>query len=236
MGYTGAAMTDEELLHLVRRTEFRRKFGTVLLLVGAVVAAAGLTQFIPVGEDHLPNRWIVCGAIAIVCFAAGAALRFAGRLPPEARAGRVAMLRAERMRTGRQAAFLLMPLSLGFMLTNVMGSTARLVAGLPIRHLDMFVVASFIVFLIVFALLLAGRGLDRWARPVLDDELSREFRGKAFQFGYAILLPGVACLFVIGLFKPNEAVILAPLLAALGVGGPALRLWSLERSAGPAET
>src|ERR1700722_17607122 len=105
MGYREAAMTDEELLKLVRRTEFRRKFGTILLLLAVVVLAAGLTQFIPVGADYLPNRWIVCGAIAAVCVAAGLTLRITGGLPPEASAGRVAMLRAERMRTGRQAAF-----------------------------------------------------------------------------------------------------------------------------------
>ena len=68
--------------------------------------------------------------------------------------------------------------------------------------------------------------------PVLDDELSRELRSKAIQFGYVTLLPGVAGLFVVGLLNRNLAIELAPVLAAIGVAGPAVRLYWLERAAG----
>ena len=141
------------------------------------------------------------------------------------------MIRAERLQSRRRRAFLIMPLSLILMLTGVIRATGHVMDGATMRHFEIFEVGCFLFFLGAFAFLIAGRGMGRWARPVLDDEVSRAFRGRALQFGYFILLPGVAALYVVGLFSRELAVELAPVLAALGICGPAVRLYLLERSA-----
>jgi hypothetical protein len=226
-------MADEELMGVVRRFELRCKIGNVLVLLGLIAALAAVIQLIP-GDpaDADPGLVFICWGVAAICVAAGLALRlFGGRMPPEAKTQRIAMMRAEQLQAKRQAAFLLMPLSLAFMLMSVVSAASKVANGTPLRHMDMFTAGCFVFFLLAFTWLLAGRGLDRWARPVLDDELSREFRGRALQFGYFILLPGVAALFVLSLVRRDLAIELTPILAALGVGGPALRLFFLERSA-----
>ncbi len=226
-------MSDEELLKAVGVLERRRMFGKILVVLAVVAVAAGATQFLP-GDvaDAGSRRWLIFAAVAAVCLAAGLALILSAPIPAEARRGALAMARAETLQTRRQASFVLMPLSLGLMLNGVLRAAGHALDGMPLRHLDMFIIGAFVAFLLVFALLLAGRGLDRWARPVLDDELSRALRGQALQLGYAILLPGVAILFVVGLFNRVAAIELAPILAALGIAGPALRLVWLERAAG----
>jgi hypothetical protein len=225
---------DEQLLALAKRSELRRKIGLALLMCAALAAVAAVAELMPLGpvDPSDANLWMICGGVAAVALAAGLALRFTAQIPAEARRGRLAMIRAEQSQGKRQLAYLLMPLSLGMMLIGVVETTSRIAAGALITREELFTVTCFLAFLAAFALLLAGRGLDRWAAPVLDDELSRELRAKAIQFGYAILLPGIAGLFVVGLINRNLAIELTPVLAAIGVAGPALRLFWLERAAG----
>jgi hypothetical protein len=197
-----------------------------------ILALAGLTQLIPgdLGDDN-PMRLIGFCAVGGMLAVLGGALLLASPIPAEAKVGRVAMLRAEHLQVRRQGAFLIMPVSLTLLLVGVSRATGHVVDGLPLRHLDMVSVFGFCLFVLLFALLLAGGGLDRWARPVLDDESSRQFRGQALQLGYLILLPGVVALFAVSLVWRNLAMELVPFLAALGVGAPAIRLVWLERSA-----
>ncbi len=226
-------MSDDEVMAAARRGEVRRMIGKMLFILGLVAIGAGATQFLP-GDpaDAGSARWMIFAAVAAVCLLAGVTLIVTGRVPPEARDGRVGMLRAERLQRRRQVAFILMPLSLVMQLSGVIRATDEIFAGAPVRHLDLFILGAFVVFVLLFGLLLGGWGLDRWARPVLDDELSRELRGRALQFGYFMLMPGLTALFIVGLFHPNLAIELTPILAVIGVGGPALRLFWLERSAG----
>lgn len=225
-------MTEAEILGAVRRFETRRKIGKGLLAFGLVGAALIAVQFIPfVQRDDDATASMVIAAAAAISVAAGLALLFTGRMPEEGRSPRIAMLRAEQLQSKRQIAFLLMPVSLLFMLVGVVGAADHVLHGRPLRDVELFSIICFLFFLVAFALLLAGRGLDRWAKPVLDDELSRALRAKALQFGYLVLLPGVGALFAIGLYARDLAIELAPVLAALGVAAPALRLYLLERAA-----
>lgn len=225
-------MGEEEILRTVRGLETRRKSGRAMMVLGVLSVMAGLTQLIP-GDpgDNNPMRLIgFCAAGGVLVVLGGMLIVFSP-IPAAAKTGRLAMLRAEQLQVRRQAAFLLMPVSLTMMLIGVTRATGHLADGVPLRHVEMVSIFCFCLFVIVFALLLAGRGLDRWARPVLDDETSRQFRGQALQLGYMILLPGVVALFAVSLVWRNVAMELVPFLAVLGVGGPALRLFWLERSA-----
>jgi hypothetical protein len=225
-------MTEAEIMVAVRRIDTRRKVGKGFLGFGIVVAAAAAVQLLPGDAGHVGIvETLAFAATAAVCLIVGATLVFSGRIPLEARTERISMMRAEQFQARRRSAFLLMPLSLAFMLMGAVGAAVHVMNGQPVRHVEMFSVAAFVIFLLAFGFLVGGRGVGRWARAVLDDEVSQAFRGKALQFGYMILLPGVAALYVVGLFNRNLSVELAPIVAALGVAGPAVRLFLLERAA-----
>ena len=226
-------MADEEILALARRVDVRRKVGLACVLLGLVVLGAGASQYTPgdpieFSPQVLETVFISGGLMVVI----GGLLMLFSRTPPEARAGRLAMMRAERMRSKRNTAFLLMPLSLGLMLMGVIQALNKFNGGLPIAHIQVFEVCAFVAFMLAFVALLSGRGLDRWARPVLDDELSRQIRGRALGLGYLVMSVGLAGLVATSLFDRNLTIDLIPVLAALGVGSASLRLFWLERAAG----
>ena len=96
----------------------------------------------------------------------------------------------------------------------------------------MFQIGAFVIFMLIFVALLSGQGLDRWSKPVLDDELSRQIRAKALGLGYLVLAGGLGLLVAISLFDRTLTIELIPVLAALGVGSASIRLFWLERAAG----
>jgi hypothetical protein len=226
-------MADEEILDLARRVDFRRKVGLACILLGLVVLGAGASQFTP-GDpiEFSPlvlETVFISGGLMIVI---GGLLMLFNRTPPEARAGRLAMMRAERMRAKRNVAFLLMPLSLGLMLMGVIQALNKVGGPEPLEHVQVFVVCVFVVFILIFVALLSGQGLDRWSKPVLDDELSRQIRAKALGLGYLVTAAGLAGLVATSLFDRALTIDLIPVVAALGVGSASLRLFWLERAAG----
>jgi hypothetical protein len=233
MGYMEPAVSDTEILEAVRRFELWRKVGLALALFGVLVAGALAVDVIPGGDVRFSQpAFLGVSSAAIISIVGGLVLLRLGRLPDEARTPRIAMLRAERLQGRRQLALLLMPVSLACMLIGATEAAAHVANGQAVTHRDMFVVGAFTVLLLFFAAAIAGPSLDRWARPVLDDELSRQLRGRALMFGYAILLPAIALLFAVGLVSRSLAIELVPVVAAVGVAGPAVRLFLLERAAG----
>ncbi|HXQ10915.1 MAG TPA: hypothetical protein VN805_07945 [Caulobacteraceae bacterium] len=225
-------MTENEILGAVRRFEWRRKVGLAAILTGAVFAGAVAVQFVPGDPNHFTLvEFLAVGATAAILLVGGLVLMRLGRIPAEARTPRIAMLRAERLQTRRRLAFMLMPLSLVFMLPATVTAAAHVAAGRPITHIDLFTAAAFTAFSLAFALMIAGRGMNNWAKPVLDDELSRELRSRALAAGYAVVLTGVAAVFVLAFVSRSLAVELIPVVAALGVAAPAIRLFMLERAA-----
>jgi hypothetical protein len=226
-------MTENEILRAVRRFEWRRKVGLGLTLSGVVVAAALAVQFVPGDPDRFGRaEFVGFGGAGVLLIGVGVALMWLGRIPAEARTPRIAMLRAERLQARRNTALLLMPASLACMLPGALRAAGHVADGRPVTHIDMFTVAAFAGFSLLFAFTIAGRGLNAWARPILDDELSRELRRRALGLGYSVLVAGMAALFVVALVSRSLAVELLPIVAALGVAGPALRLFLLERAAG----
>ena len=226
-------MVDEEILALARRVDFRRRAGLGCVLLGLVLLGAGASQFTPGDPIEFSPKVLetvfISGGLMIVI---GGLLMLFNRTPREVRSGRLALMRAERMRAKRNTTFLLMPLSLGLMLMGVIQALNRYTGGFPIQHIQVFEVCAFIFFMLAFVALLSGRGLDRWARPVLDDELSREIRGRALGLGYLVMAVGLAGLVATALFDRALTIDLIPVLAALGVGSASLRLFWLERAAG----
>jgi len=227
-------MADEEILALARRVDMRRRFGLMSILLGLVVVGAGASQFSPGEPIEFPPLVLqavfgVGGAMIVI----GGLVMLFSRTPPEARAGRLAMMRAEGMRARRNAAFLLMPISLVMMLIGVIQALNNFGGDLlPLRHIHVFVVCAFVIFMLIFVALLSGQGLDRWSKPVFDDELSRQIRAKALGLGYLVMAGGLGVLIATSLFDRALTIDLIPVVAALGVGATSLRLVWLERAAG----
>jgi hypothetical protein len=226
-------MVDEEILALARRIDTRRKIGLGCVLFGALTLGAGLSQFTPGDPDRFPPMLFdaVLGGGALLVLI-GVVVMLLSRTPPEARSGRLAMMRAEGLRAKRNVAFMMMPFSLGLMLMGVIRALDSVGAGGLVEHVQIFEVCCFIVFLVAFVAILSGRGLDRWARPVLDDELSRQIRAKALGLGYLVMAMGLAGLVATSLFDRALTIDLIPVVAALGVGTASVRLFWLERAAG----
>ena len=226
-------MVDDEILALARRVDARRKAALAMALFGLVAVGAGLSQFSPGDPERfstLATALTIGGGAAVALI--GGIVMLLSRAPIEARSGRLAMMRAEGMRAKRNVAFMLMPLSLGLMLMGVIHALNKTMEGGMVEHIEVFEVCAFIVFLVIFVAILSGQGLDRWARPVLDDELSRQIRAKALGLGYLVMAVGLAGLVAASLFDRNLTIDLIPVVAALGVGSASLRLFWLERAAG----
>jgi len=225
-------MAEDEILALARRVDLRRKVALMAVLLGMVAVGAGLSQFSPGDPERFPPRVLeaVLGGGGLVILI-GVVTMLVSRTPIEARSGRIAMIRAEGMRAKRNVAFMLMPLSLGLMLMGVIQALNRANGG-NVEHIQIFVICAFIFFLVTFVAILSGRGLDRWARPVLDDELSRQIRGRALGLGYLVMALGLAGLVASSLFNQTLTIDLIPVVAALGVASASLRLFWLERAAG----
>jgi hypothetical protein len=223
---------DNPHIHLSRLDSLRRA-GRISLALGMVATLAALTRLIP-GDEARPPIGLFVGfaVVAVLLLMLGAALLVSGRLPPEARSGPLALARAEQTGRRRQIAYLLMPLSLALQLLGVTQAARHAGEGLAPRRIEIFEVVCFLIFLLLFAVLIGGRGLDRWACPAVEDELAQAFRAQALRLGYVLLLPGLAMLVVLGLFNRTLALELAPVVAAIGVAGPAVRLFLLERAAG----
>lgn len=226
-------MSNIEGLALVRRVSGRRKLGTGLVIAGLIALIAEAAQFLP-GDptDDSLGRRVVIGAVAAICLASGLACLHLWRLPKGPRNRQALMVEAERSQSKRQMAFLLMPLSLALQLPGVIEAVSHLMKGQGVEHLELSILGIFVFFLLAFALLIGGALIDRWCQPVLDDELSRELRRRAVFFGYALLVPGMAIVFLLQLIDRTLAAELTPVVAAIGVGGPALRMFLLERAAG----
>lgn len=209
------------------------KAGRVCIGLGLVAGVAALTQFAP-NQASAPDRALfgTIDVTAVLLLVIGAALLTLRRRSAAPATGPLALARAEQAQTRRQLAYLLIPVSLGLQLMGTLAAAHHAGEGLTLSRLEIFEVACFLSFLLLFAALIGGRGLDRWACPIIDDELAQAFRAQAMKLGYALLLPGLAILVAIGLFRPGMALELLPLVAAIGVGGPALRLFLLERAAG----
>jgi len=209
------------------------KTGRICIGLGLVAGVAALTQFAP-NQAQAPDRAFFAGldSLAVLLLALGGTLLAFRDRRPEPAVGLVALARAEQAQNRRQMAYLLIPVSLALQLFAALRAARRAAEGLILTRIEIFEVACFLAFLLLFAALICGRGLDRWACPTIDDELAQAFRGQAMKLGYVLLLPGLAVLVIIGLIRPALALEVAPLVAVIGVAGPALRLFMLERAAG----
>ena len=84
---------------------------------------------------------------------------------------------------------------------------------------------------VVAAILMGWDGGSRKLKRYLDDEFSRVLRGRAIVFAFFVLLAGATGVYGLGLFQPELAVRLMPMVLGVAGASAGLRFAWLDRKA-----
>lgn len=84
---------------------------------------------------------------------------------------------------------------------------------------------------LIGAMVMNWDGGARKVRKFLEDELTREYRARALTCGFWVLLPGTSALYLFGLWRPEDAIVLFPIVLWAGAATAALRFAQLHRRA-----
>lgn len=225
-------MSEHDLLVAARRRVRWRQAGTASCLAAGLAGLAAALRLVPgdAGDVGWLPSLALGGAAAVLALAGGLLLK-RGRAPKDAQGGRIALLIAEDCRRKRAIAYVLIPVSLLLQLAGATEAARSAALGRPLAHDELIFAAIFTLFLCAFALLLAGRGLDRLARPALDDELARAHRADALALGFGVFTATTAFLLLAALVDRAVALEAAPAAAALPIAATSIRLFLLERAA-----
>ena len=83
----------------------------------------------------------------------------------------------------------------------------RLMHGTGDRHDLMFPAIAALLAWMVPMLVMGWDGESRRERKWLEDELTREWRGRAMALGFLVLLGGMSGLYLVGLWRPDLAMV-----------------------------
>lgn len=109
--------------------------------------------------------------------------------------------------------------------------TGKLLAGEG-DNMDRLMIGVVILYAWLGPLIVLGRGgLTASQRRLLEDELTRHHRAAAAGLGLVLLLAGLSAVIVVGLFQPEWAVRLAPLVLCAAGAATTLRFGWLDRRA-----
>ena len=95
----------------------------------------------------------------------------------------------------------------------------------------MVVSAFATVILILPAMVMNWDGQGRAAKRFLEDELTQAFRARAIATGFWVLLPGALGIYLVGLWRPEQAIVFMPLVLWAGAAAACLRFALLHRAA-----
>lgn len=200
----------------------------VLVAIACVLAGlGGLIDRTGVSETVFAACLI---ALSLIGLAAWTAARAAA---PGADHRRLAGLDGRRDREQRARTSQLLVLPAMLLVTVSIGSlnAARLMAGE--REAAVWICALVVPLLVVLppAMVMGWDGGARKLRRFLEDELTREFRARAMALGFWVLLGSATTLYLVGLWRPAEAVALLPFALWAGGGAAALKFALLHRRA-----
>ena len=209
-----------------------RRFKGGLLAVGLAAAAGAMGLVLAMDGSAVEQRnalivLAVAGAVAVV----GAVLAATARPNAETRSLDAGLSRRDREQRQRRATLFAMPFQVMFALVLGVPAVNRLLSDAP-RSWD-WVVAGLVV-LWAWVIPAAVMGWDvasRKAKKFLEDELTQALRGRAMTLGYVVLLAGVSAVYLLGLWRPDWAMIAFPFALAAGAVTPALRFALLDRAA-----
>lgn len=215
-----------------RRRERRLKMAlTVMWLALLAAGTFSLTGWRGVLDDAAAVAVLIAlAATALVAAAAG--LAFAPGVDRQRLQGLGG--RRDREQRARTAQLTVLPASL-LVLILVGSLNARRMLLEGERDSTALLPALLVALLVVLppVMVMGWDGGARKLRRYLEDELTREFRARAIATGFWVLLPGVVAAYLIGLWRPADAVVLLPMVLWAGGAAAALRFAALHRSAEP---
>lgn len=94
----------------------------------------------------------------------------------------------------------------GMLIVSTLG-VGRVMHGTADRGELMFAATAALLAWMVPMLVMGWDGGSRRDRKWLEDELTREWRGRAMALGFLVLLAGMTALYLVGLWRPDLAMI-----------------------------
>ena len=213
------------------RRETRNGLGRFVMGLGvSLMAAGGLMRFDGPASHPAVATWMIgIGApIALI----GALWAWRNRAGEDARRLGVSAEVVERAHRNRSIMLTLSPLFTLLFAAISIDATGKLLAGEG-DNMDRLMIGAVIVYAWLGPLIVLGRGgLTAPQRRLLEDELTRHHRALAVATGLVVLMAGISAVIVVGLWRPDWGVRLAPLAMCAAGAATTLRFGWLDRKAG----
>lgn len=212
------------------RREIRNGLGRFVMGAGAALAGVGALKLLDGSAWHPAVAWWLIGVGTPVALI-GAIQAWRNRPGPDARRLGTSPGVVERAHRNRSIMLVLSPLFMVIFAAISFQATGNLLAGVG-DNMDRLHIGAVILYAWLGPLIVLGRGgLTSTQRRVLEDELTRHHRATAVGTGLVVLMIGVSAVIVLGLWRPEWAVRLAPLVMCLAGAVTTLRFGWLDRKA-----
>jgi len=222
---------DDTLEQREDRRETRNGLGRFVMGLGlSLMAAGGLMRFDGPASHPTAAAWMIgLGApVALV----GALWAWRNRAGADARRLGASVGVVERAHRNRSIMLILSPLFMLMFGAISIDATGKLLAGAG-DNMDRLMIGAVIAYAWLGPLIVLGRGgLTASQRRVLEDELTRHHRAAATATGLVVLLAGMSAVIILGLWRPEWGVRLAPLAMCAAGAATTLRFGWLDRKAG----
>jgi hypothetical protein len=230
-------MTDDDEVDNLLKSEARRqrleRLGVLAMVLGLVIGGIGLAiaRSSGPGDGAVDAIWM--GAVGVSITAAIATLfvrpgKDAKRLESLiGRRDRMQRARNDRVYALSITAWGLLAIALGPLMRIAQdqgeGSDLRLAATLPL--------AAFLIVLFMGGWDGFGNSWARQNRKWLEDEFTRAMRGRAMALGFPVLMGGVGVAYLLGLWRPEWALVAMPVVLIGAASAVGLRFAWLDRQA-----
>ena len=221
---------DDTLEQREERRATRNGLGRFVMGLGvSLIACGGVMRFDGPASHPTMALWLIgIGApVALI----GAAWAWRTRPGADARRLGDSPGAVERAHRNRSIMLVLSPLFMLLFGLISLDATGSLLAGEG-TNMDRLMIGAVIAYAWLGPLIVLGRGgLTPSQRRLLEDELTRHHRATAAATGLVLLLAGVSAVIVTGLWRPEWAVRLAPLVMCAAGAATTLRFGWLDRKA-----
>ena len=216
---------------LMRRERMRERLeiaGMVMRAVGMAIAGFTLAVAdsypgLAVWEDRLGLFGLgLAGLGAIVGLATW-------RSRAERRALDARLTRRDKAQGFRARQLATMPFAMVGVLVIAMMALSRILRGEGDMGDMMFAGLVALLAWVVPAIVMGWDGGSRKERKWLEDELTREWRGRAMSAGFVVLMAGVSGIYLIGLWRPEWAILGLPIVLFASGAVAGLRFAWLDR-------
>ncbi|MCS6622944.1 hypothetical protein N0B44_08490 [Roseibacterium beibuensis] len=211
----------------------RLKTALIVLMVAVMVDVA---TAISMARGIIPPTTVAIITLAAITISLAALAAVLGHAPgPEARRLAASPGRPDREQNARTGQMMALTVSSGVFALIAVLRGGDIVAG-DIEFSAIAVIAAFaIIAMTLPAMVMNWDGGARAAKRYLEDELTRAFRARAIVTGFWVLLPAVLAVYLIGLWRPEQAIVFMPLALWAGAAAATVHFTLLNRAADPDE-